>query len=74
MTSWSVLTSHARLLLCIARDPGVRLRDIAAGPGSTERSACGIVTVHGSSSPESGARQIKIFFSELVYRSAPAGE
>jgi hypothetical protein len=24
--------------------------------------------------PESGARQIKIFFPELVYRSAPAGE
>ena len=44
MTSRSVLTSHARLLLCIARDPGARLRDIAAGPGSTERSAYGIVT------------------------------
>ena len=44
MTSWSVLTSHARLLLRIARDPGVRLRDIAAGPGSTKRSAHGIVT------------------------------
>ena len=44
MTSWSVRTSHARLLLCIARDPGVRLRDIAAGPGGTERSAYGIVT------------------------------
>ena len=44
MTSWGVLTSHARLPLCIARDPGVRLRDIAAGPGSTERSAYGIVT------------------------------
>jgi hypothetical protein len=33
MTSWTVVTSHARLLLHIARDPGVRLRDIAAGPG-----------------------------------------
>ena len=44
MTSRGVLTSHARLLLRIARDPGVRLRDIAAGPGSTERSAYGIVT------------------------------
>ena len=31
-------------MLCIARDPGVRLRDIGAGPGSTERSAHGIVT------------------------------
>ena len=44
MTSWSVRTSHARVLLCIARDPGVRPRDIGAGPGSTERSAYGIVT------------------------------
>ncbi len=31
-------------MLRIARDPGARLRDIAAGPGSTERSAYGIVT------------------------------
>ena len=30
-------------MLCIARDPGVRLRDIGAGPGSSERSAYGIV-------------------------------
>ena len=38
------LTSHARVLLCIAHDPGVRLRDIAASLGITERSAYGIVT------------------------------
>ena len=37
-------TSHARVLLCIARDPGVRLRDIAASLGITERSAHGIVS------------------------------
>jgi MarR family len=42
--SWSFLTNHARVLLCIARDPGVRLRDIAASVGITERSAYGIVT------------------------------
>jgi DNA-binding MarR family transcriptional regulator len=42
--SWSFLTSHARVLLCIARDPGVRLRDIAATLHITERSAYGIVT------------------------------
>jgi DNA-binding transcriptional ArsR family regulator len=30
--------------LCIARDPGVRLCDIAASVGITERSAYGIVT------------------------------
>ena len=43
-TNWSFLTSHARVLLCIAHDPGVRLRDIAARLGITERSAYGIVT------------------------------
>ena len=42
--SWSFLTSHARVLLCIAHDPGMRLRDIAARLGITERSAYGIVT------------------------------
>jgi len=40
---WSFLTNHARVLLCIAHDPGVRLRDIAASLGITERSAYGIV-------------------------------
>jgi hypothetical protein len=44
MGSWSFLTNHARALLCIAHDPGVRLRDIAAMVGVTERSAHGIVT------------------------------
>jgi hypothetical protein len=42
--SWSFLTSHARVLLCIAHDPDVRLRDIAASLDITERSAYGIVT------------------------------
>jgi DNA-binding MarR family transcriptional regulator len=42
--NWSFLTSHARVLLCIAHDPGVRLRDIAAMLDITERSAYGIVT------------------------------
>jgi DNA-binding transcriptional ArsR family regulator len=42
--SWSFLTNHARVLLCIAHDPGARLRDIAASLGITERSVYGIVT------------------------------
>ncbi len=42
--SWSFLTNHARALVCIAHDPGVRLRDIAQSLGITERSAYGIVT------------------------------
>ena len=44
MSEWSFLTNHARALLCIAHDPGVRLRDIGATLGITERTAFGIVT------------------------------
>ena len=43
MAEWSFLTNHARVLLCIARDPGIRLRDIAATLGITERTAFGVV-------------------------------
>jgi hypothetical protein len=34
MVNWGFLTNHARVLLCIAHDPGVRLRDIAASLGA----------------------------------------
>jgi DNA-binding transcriptional ArsR family regulator len=44
MAEWSFLTNHARVLVCIADDPGVRLRDIATTLGITERTAFGIVT------------------------------
>lgn len=44
MGRWSLLTNHARALLCIAHDPDTRLRDIAAAVGVTERRAHGIVT------------------------------
>jgi IclR helix-turn-helix domain len=44
VADWSFLTSHARVLPCFARDPGVRLRDIVARTGVTERTAYGIVT------------------------------
>ena len=44
MASWTFLTNHARVLLCVANDPGMRLRDIAASLDITERSAFGILT------------------------------
>jgi DNA-binding IclR family transcriptional regulator len=43
MPEWSFLTNHARVLVCISDDPGVRLRDIATTLGITERTAFGIV-------------------------------
>jgi hypothetical protein len=40
---WSFFTNHARVLICIARDPGMRLRDLADALAVTERSAYAIV-------------------------------
>ena len=44
VAEWSFLTNHGRVLLCIAQDPGVRLRDIAAQLDVTERTVHGILT------------------------------
>ncbi|SFC96765.1 hypothetical protein SAMN04487968_11715 [Nocardioides terrae] len=41
--SWRFLTNHAHVLERIAGDPTVRLRDIAASVGITERAAGSIV-------------------------------
>jgi hypothetical protein len=41
---WSFLTNHAQVLLCIAHDPGIRLREIGETVGITERAAHRIVS------------------------------
>jgi predicted HTH transcriptional regulator len=41
--SWTFLTTHAQVLVCIAQDPSVRLRDIGERVGITERAAHRIV-------------------------------
>lgn len=37
--AWRILTNHGHVLLCIARDPDARVRDIAEVVGITERAA-----------------------------------
>jgi DNA-binding MarR family transcriptional regulator len=44
MPGYQFLTNHAQVLLCVAHDPGIRLRDIAETVGITERSAHRIVS------------------------------
>lgn len=39
MPTWTFLSNHALALLCVVRTPGMRLRDIAADVGITERAA-----------------------------------
>ena len=42
--TWTFLTNHARVLILIAEAPGIRLRDLAARIGITERAAQRIVS------------------------------
>lgn len=41
--SWTFLTNHSHVLICLARDPHQRLRDVAQQVGITERAVQGIV-------------------------------
>lgn len=41
---WTFLSNHAHVLLCIAKEPEVRLRDVADRVGITERAVQRIVT------------------------------
>lgn len=42
--SWTFLTNHARVLLCLADEPDLRLREAAERIGITERAVQRIVT------------------------------
>lgn len=44
MGDWTFLTNHAHVLLCISRDPDIRIRDLAERVGITERAAQRILT------------------------------
>lgn len=35
--AWTFLTNHAHVVVLLDRDPGARVRDLAAGVGITER-------------------------------------
>ena len=43
MAGWTFLSNHAQVLLCIANDPGIRLREIGDQVGITERAVHRIV-------------------------------
>lgn len=43
-SSWTFLSNHAHVLLCIANDPDIRLRDVAERVGITERAVQKIVS------------------------------
>ena len=40
---WTFLTNHAHVLICLAQDPEMRLREVATEVGITERAVLNIV-------------------------------
>lgn len=42
-SKWTLMSNHGHVLVCIGGDPDVRLRDISARVGITERAVFGIV-------------------------------
>ncbi len=42
-TSWTFLTNHTHVLLCLAKEPEMRMRDVAQVVGITERAVQRIV-------------------------------
>ncbi len=43
MSNWTLFSNHGHVLVCLARDPEARLRDVAADVGITERAVQKIV-------------------------------
>ena len=76
--TWSFLTNHARVLLCIAADPGIRLREIGERIGITERAAHRIVaelaTAGYISRERKGRRNHYTIQSDLPLPDPLAGE
>ncbi len=71
-TDWTLLTNHGATLLCIAEDPTVRMRDIAARLGITERAVQRIVAelVEAGyvSSRREGRRNVYQLHREMPFR------
>ncbi len=72
MLTWTFLTNHSHVLICLARNPELRIRDIAALVGITERAvmsilhdltAAGYISVH-----KEGRRNVYHIHADLPLR------
>jgi DNA-binding MarR family transcriptional regulator len=43
-SGWTFLSNHSHVIICLARDPEMRLRDIAVAVGITERASIRIIS------------------------------
>ena len=72
MAEWKFLTNHAHVLLCVAHEPEIRLREIADAVGITERAAHRIIAeLEGGgyiSRRRRGRRNLYLFHPDTVMR------
>ena len=72
MAEWKFLTNHAHVLLCVAHEPEIRLREIADAVGITERAAHRIIAeLEGGgyiSRQRRGRRNLYRFHPDTVLR------
>lgn len=66
MAEWSLLTNHARLLLAIEREPGLRQRDMAQRLGLTDKGISLIVRDLREAGYISGRREGRRVFYSVV--------
>ena len=78
MAEWKFITNHAQVLLCVARDPQIRLREIADVCGITERAAHRIIAdleeAGYISRERMGRRNRYEFHPEVVMRHPRLGD
>ncbi len=72
---WTFLSNHAHVLLCIANEPEVRLREVALRVGITERAVQRIVTDleqggYLTRSREGRRNRYEVFLDRPLRRSA----
>lgn len=41
--TWTYLSNHSHVLICLSRDPAMRVKDVALAVGITERAVLGII-------------------------------
>ena len=72
MAEWKFLTNHAHVLLCVAHEPQIRLREIADAVGITERAAHRIIAELEDggyiSRERQGRRNFYSFHPDMVMR------
>lgn len=68
--TWTFLSNHAHVLVCIARDPNIRVREIALAVGITERAVQRILGELEGADVISRTRQGRRTHYEVNYRQS----